>query len=314
MATSPAGGEGVECTPGAAADCGVPVDAPLQLRFDRLLLPSTAVRQSIVVRTGDHAVFLSPRYDPLEGVVVYRLPGGGRWLPGVRYSVELVLPEEHPVGWGFRAFDGASIADEGSLPLRFTFRVRLDSTPTGAPPSLPPSFAAVRDVFERGGCSAGGCHHRAPAEDCAAASGDACDAPRMGLDLSDAESFARTVLDHVAHGADLGTSSLEPQIAPARFGVGMPLIAPASSGNSYLLYKLLVNERFPTGEPRCATRYDLPLAADCAASFAAERERLRAWFVRGSPMPLTEDGPGPRLSIADLATLERWISAGAPLD
>ena len=64
MAVYPAPETGTDCGVGSPDDCGVPRDATLQIRFDRYLLPETAVRQSIRVYTGDPdlGVFLQPEY------------------------------------------------------------------------------------------------------------------------------------------------------------------------------------------------------------------------------------------------------------
>lgn len=60
VATYPASGQGTECGPsdggveaGSPASCGVPINAAIELRLDRYLRPSTAVRQSIHVYSGD---------------------------------------------------------------------------------------------------------------------------------------------------------------------------------------------------------------------------------------------------------------------
>jgi len=317
LSTSPAPGEGTDCTPDSPLDCGVPVDAAIELRFDRFLLPSTAVRQSLSVFTGANGVFLVPTYDPAERIVLYRLPRGGTWLPNVRYTVELFRPSEHPEAWGFRAFDGAELSDEGPAPLRFTFRTRRDPTATAAPVGPPPTFAAVSEVLARGGCAASGCHRSPDPSRCPASGGEAevgiCAGPRMGLDLSGARGVETTALGQVAHQTDNGPYAGEVRAASS-VGVGMPLIDRASPGSSYLYYKLLVNDRYAPGAPRCATRYSAPVPDGCEATLAAELARLRAAFVRGSPMPLGADGPAPRLPDPDLQLIGDWIASGATLE
>jgi len=312
MSTWPAPGDGTECTPDAPLDCGVPVDAAIELRFDRFLLPSTAVRQSVTVSTGTSGLFLIPTYDPTERVVVYRLPGGGIWLPGVRYTVEVFRPSEHPAGWGFRAFDGAELSDQGPAPLRFTFRTRRDTTPTTSPPSPRPTFAEVSGVLDRVGCAAAGCHRAAERRDCPPEDAS-CPAPRMGLDLGSASGIAATALGRVAHQLDTGPSAGEVRAA-STLGVGMPIIDPASPGSSFLFYKLLVNDRFGPGARGCTTRYLAPVPDTCGAALEAELERLRVAFVRGSPMPLGPDGAAPRLTDADLRLLNDWIASGAAIE
>ncbi|MBN2195281.1 MAG: hypothetical protein JW751_20860 [Polyangiaceae bacterium] len=316
VGTSPTPGAGTECTPQSPDDCGVPVDSPIVLRFDRFLLPSTAVRQSVEVRTGNNGVFLSPEYSPIERAVVYRVPDGANWLGGTRYSVRLLQPTADP-GWGFRAFDGASLTDSGPAPTSFTFRTRRDAE-AAPPPTPPPAFAAMMGAIERGGCANAGCHRSPDPSTCrraGSAAGDAeCAAPRMGLDLGDAEGFALTAIGSVAHQTDIGPDAMEADVAGKPLGIAMPIIARANPGSSYLVYKLLVNDRWPPGEDPCETRYSAPVGEDCAASYLEDAERLRARFVPGSPMPLGEEGRGRRLSHADLRLVVDWIAAGASIE
>jgi len=317
VATYPAPGEGTDCAPDSPLDCGVPIDAAIELRFDRFLLPSTAVRQSLSVFTGANGVFLVPTYDPAERIVVYRLPGGGTWLPNVRYTVEIFRPSEHPEAWGFRAFDGVGLSDEGPAPLRFTFRTRRDPTRTAAPVGAPPTFAAASEALARGGCAAAGCHRGPDPTRCPVSGGEAeaasCAAPRMGLDLGSARGVGATALGRVAHQTDNGPNAGEVRTASS-VGAGMPIIDPASPGSSYLYFKLLVNDRYGPHAPRCATRYSAPVVDGCEATLEAEVARLRAAFVWGSPMPLGADGPAPRLPDADLQLLGDWIASGAALE
>ena len=51
VSSEPPNGAGLDCDP-YADDCGVPTDTSITLRFDRFLLPSSAVRQSMAVYTG----------------------------------------------------------------------------------------------------------------------------------------------------------------------------------------------------------------------------------------------------------------------
>ncbi len=317
MGSWPVPGDGTDCAPDSPPECGVPLDAAIELRFDRFLLPSTAVRQSLTVFTGANGVFLVPTYDPTERVMVFRLPGGGTWLPGVRYTVELYRPSEHPAAWGFRAFDGVELSDEGSAPLRFTFRTRRIAPATPTPVSPTPAFAEVSATLDRSGCAAAGCHRAPDPTRCpvgsAAADAAPCSAPRLGLDLGSASGIAATAIGRVAHHLDSGPSAGEVRAASS-LGVGMPLIDPASPGSSFLFYKLLVNDRYGPEARGCTTRYSVPVPDDCADTLAAELERLRAAFVRGAPMPLGPDGPGPRLTDAALRGISDWIAGGAAID
>src|SRR5690606_8396337 len=116
----PYAGQGTECTPGAAPECGVPIDTSITLRFDRYLRPASAVRQSLRVFTGspnNGVGLLRPEYDVIERVVVYRLTS--RLQPGTLYTVELLTPSAESAD-GFQAFDGAPLV-ERDAPLSFHF-------------------------------------------------------------------------------------------------------------------------------------------------------------------------------------------------
>lgn len=284
----------------------MPTNAAIELRFDRYLDSSTAVRQAVLVYSGteNNAVFLEPEYDVVEHVVRFRQFSGETFKPGVLYTVELFVPSSrHPDG--FRAFDGAPIA-EGLAPLRFSFRTR-ESAATEPVPEPVPGCQDILDIFSRptssgAMCNGGGCH-RPPAP--------------MGLDLSSGEGLARTVVGHVAHETAVGPYPDIPMEDPPRVGVQMPVVDPGRPGNSYLMYKLLEStDNFAAPPDPCATRYRVPLAQGaCLPPTAAERTRLAEWFVQGQPMPLPRTADAhPHLEQSDLRAIQRWILAGAHLD
>jgi hypothetical protein len=296
---------GLDCAPAELDRCGVPVNTQVELRFDRFLLPSTAVRQSILVAAGPNFRVLRPRYDVLERVVVFSLPPGETLLAGTRYDVELLQPEVNSDGWGFRAFDGAPLSAEGSAPLRFSFRTTRAS-PAPPPEPDPVPFAAVSEVFVRAGCASAGCH--------VSASGAV---PPLGLDLSSAFGVQRTAIGKVARQTEIGPRSGQSYTDPARFGLGQPRIDPGRPESSYLLYKLLVSPEL-CAEERCETAYAVGPQRGSIAPPRAERERLISYFIEGHAMPLpVADAPRPHVNavaLADLRLLERWIAEGARLD
>jgi len=305
VASYPSDGEGLDCQP-SSADCGVPTNAPIELRFDRYLDPSTAVRQAMAVYSGseDNAVFLEPEYDVVERVVRYRHFSGLTFTPGVLYTVELIVPsQDHPDG--FRAFDGAPIA-EGEAPLRFNFRTRENAGPQPSP-SPTPGCRDMLDLFARptstgAMCSGSGCH-RPPAP--------------MGLDLSSGRGLATTAIGAVAHEAATGPRPDTPLEDPPRVGVQMPVVDPGRPGNSYLIYKLIRNtDNFSAPAGPCATNYQVLLPkGQCLPPSPAESTRLREWFVTGQPMPLARTSAAhPHLEQADLRAIQSWIAAGAPLE
>jgi hypothetical protein len=332
VAAYPRPGQGTECRPSDPEDCGVPINTALEFRFDRYLLPATAVRQSLQVFTGDerNSVFLEPDYDVVERVLVYRLPEGGRYEPGTLYTVQFAESEESGDP-GFRAFDGAPL-EAGVVPRQYSFLTARNLNPAPIPLERAPSCEDAMRVLARGRCATEGCHSGAE--------------PPMGLYLATLEGLRRTAIDQVAIGTEVGARSGVTLQNPLRFGVQMPRIDPGQPANSYLLYKLFrkqqnysecVAEQVPLLEDpnaRCDTlaeqdrrclsdpcgscyRVELP-PGQCIEPPQAELLRLREWFSRGESMPLDKldenGGVQQQRSINKLGLriLQRWVAAGAP--
>jgi hypothetical protein len=298
----PADGDGVECAPGDP-DCGVELNTQLRLRLDRVIRPESATRQAIRLYTGEPrngGPFLSPEYDLLRGEVSYRT--SFYLQPRALYRVELVEPEGARDD-GLRAFDGAAI-QPGPEPLDYSFLTRA-SLPAGS------AAEAVADptcdeivALLSASCSSGSCHGG--------------EHPAEGLSLADARGLRETAIGRVARQTEL---ELSPGVAfsePERFGAAMPIIDPRSPATSYLLYKLLID---PENLDACGAgcgRF-LPLEEDrpCLAPDPAEIDRLRAWFVRGEPMPRAPgrdaELPGAfhPLGCAAMRALSRFIENGA---
>lgn len=275
----------------------MPTDTAITLHFDRFLLPSSAVRQAILIYTGTPSNAapgggeLSPRYDVLTRSVRYDFPAGFRLHPKTLYTVELpVYSDESPVG--FRAFDGAPFA--GTDPIRFAFFT--GKGPAADPPPLlePPRCDEVARVFD--GCAA--CHGPlgAPA------------APPMGLSLVVWDGVEGTALGRVAHQTEIGATTGETNEAPLRFGVNMPIIDPERPDNSYLLYKLLL--RPEAYEPSPDVPDDCALPGACAPPEAPELDRLQNWFLRGAGMPAVPVGES-FVHHAEALVVERYIVTGA---
>jgi hypothetical protein len=294
VARYPANGTGLDCDP-ALDTCGVPREAPLELRFDRFLDPTTAVRQSIQVftRYPDVRVFLEVGYDVVERVVSYR-PFNGRWAPDTLYTVLVPSPASDGDN-GFRAFDGAPI--EATTDAGAAFFVFRTTRATGDPTPEPTvsSCAEILGLFEASGCTASSCHGGSE--------------PAAGLDLTSGSSLARTALRRVARETETGVEVDHPLVDPARFGTQMALIQPGSAPTSYLMYKLLAKPENYAGD--CTTAYQAPPRSPCPTPSAAELERLRSGFVQLDPMP-----PGDRSlgSLDALRAIARYIDAGASVD
>ncbi len=291
----------------------------LRLRFDRFLLPASALRQSVCLRSDTAtveafdqcagAVFLEPAYDPVRREVTYRLRPGEPLAPDTEYKLTVFGAVDPRAVAGFRAFDGARLENTA---YQFSFRTNA-ADPAGTADEVGPqgdtfckndpcvtACGADQDcaalcpvgafIALRNGCGFKGCHK--PGDDVGAA---------MGMDLSDPSGIALTAVGHNAHHSQQGERADDPDLAPVlgdarRFGRAMPLIAPGSPGNSYILYKIIAgfdrsvyaaDERLP------------PVSPD-------EIARLRASVVGGMPMP-----PGSAIDAGEIASISAWIAQGA---
>lgn len=308
LSSSPANGQGLDCSRGTPG-CGVPIDSGFELRFDRLLLPATAVRQSISVYSGTPGVgspFLLPEYDLLERRLHYR--NAGRLQPAALYQVRLPLADSAS-GYGFRAFDRAAL-EPGPVPNEMSFIT--SSSVAEAPPAQPFSEPTC-DEFTAllGSRCAGSCCHGG-------------ESPVMGLRLDSWSGIEQTALGRVAHQTETGNTVGVPFVNPSRFGVAMPTIEPGSPEASYLVYKLLLSpENFAPCQGSSCAFEALPGARSCAPLPDEERERLAEWFVHGEGMPIVRnDGAEPgclpadnrALDCGEMRAITRFIQSGARCD
>jgi hypothetical protein len=314
VASEPEAGEGLDCELDSGASCGLPVAGPLRFKLDRWLLPTTAVRQSVSLYTAGTGlgVTLRPYYDVASRNIEYALDAP---LPGgVVFTLRINDANDDPNGFGFRAFDGPSLATSRTISLRTSLEPPV--TVVAAP--VPPSCADIVAVFSRAGCSSASCHSRQSSPQCASAtspmawdesSGSCVSVPRMGLLLDDIEGLRSTAVNRVAHETQNGPDVSRRYESRERFGDQMPIIDRSRPENSYLIYKLLINrdfnrelgERFVSDDPFAP----MPLTD-------AQISQARDFFVRFGPMPPENvDVPnGVSLYDAYLA-LVSWIRAGA---
>jgi hypothetical protein len=269
-------------------------------------LPSTATRQSFFVYTGDptnpvppgNEPALSPRYDLVERVVSYALAPGVYLRPNTHYTAELVVPVLEG-DFGFRAFDYAPL--DPATTVRLSFLTSNQRKAPGPPEPDGTCLGAVRTFADH--CDSSGCHNASDR--------------KMDLDLSDANGVVLTGVGRVAHQAETGPKTGTPLQNPSRFGVAMPRIDPGRPENSYLLYKLVTApENYWQGRDDpdlCATRHLAPVDREtCVPATQDENDRLRAWFLRGVPMPRSiGDNPPSFLVRSELWGLESWIRDGA---
>lgn len=292
--------------------------ASFVLKFDRFLLPSSATRQSVCV-SADVAtqvrkiedcvnpVFLEPTYNPVRREVIYRQKQGeARLIPGTRYALTVLRPEDERVDVGIRAFDGAPLREN----VRFEFVVATQDPP-GATVEWPPTG----DLWCTGGAA------KAVAT---CAYGAACHMEKiaaeglnlfLGPTLNTIDYIQSTAISRTAHQTQMGEHADEPDVSPARFGRAMPIIDPERPGNSYLLYKIIIGQGVV--EPSAT--------AEQAQHYKEEIDRLNAAFVVGLPMPppntplsfklLAADPNDPLLvpHVDGMDVVTAWIADGAKL-
>lgn len=317
IASEPEAAEGLDCQLDSGTACGLPAGGPLRLKFDRWLLPTTATRQSLTMNTSGTGlgVMLRPSYDVASRTIDYDfdtpLPGG------VVFNLRLLDADQDPNGFGFRGFDGLSLASSDTI----AFRTALASSTLDMAAShalAAPSCADTLRVLRRAGCSSLGCHSRETSSNCTAtATGMAWDqsieqcvnVPRMGLLLDDSQGLLATAVNHVAHETQNGTDISLRFESGDRFGEQMPVIDQGRPENSYLIYKLLISEAFnrelnDRADPSDPMRA-MPMTGD---QIGHARDR----FIRFGPMPPDEVGAPDGVSLYDTyTTLAAWIRAGA---
>ena len=302
-------------------------DGTIQLAFDRLLLPLTINRQSVGLReaNGDNVTSPVMTYDPVTRVLTLEKPVDGTWLaPGQAYKIVLGVPSGDEDSGGLRAIDRATF--DPSLPastrvIGFVTCPASGCVADGGAPRLASRVRFCNDVFPifTEHCSAGICHG-APEQG---------NAPAAGLLLSTSLGVAKTAIGRVAQGANTGAASGRAESPGHLFGVDMPIIAPGSPANSWLMYKMLLSvpraddAGLPAVRKRCFPNRDKPNPPSdpfggnppSSAPFLrlddAERARLSD-LVLGNAMPYPS--PDNTISFAELERVRVWIEQGAEVD
>ncbi|WP_394842947.1 hypothetical protein LZC95_38475 [Pendulispora brunnea] len=296
------------------------------LAFDRLLLPSTVVRQSIYIFDGFN-VALSPtvQYDPVTRVVTLGSPRQSEWLkPGQPYKIVFTIPSGNEDNNGLRAIDRATLDPASERVIGFF----TDSAPTGTPGPPRVDFCTdVLPIFQQH-CSAGQCHGEPGPTTPSSRFPDGQSHPAAGLVLETPGGVLSTAIGigtrRVAIGSNTGPRTL-PQSPGRMFGLDMPIVDPGSAANSWLLYKLLLAPPPPPGTPPSVRRkcdgspgtppqggYQPPVSY--AVLSDAERARL-ADFIPGNRMPYPPDpASGDRrenLTVGEVQRISTWIAQGA---
>lgn len=300
--------------------------------------PSTSPVEQLSDCAEPRQPFLEPSYSPARRRVIFRQRSGESLSPDTLYRLTAYVPSEDE-DYGFRAFDGrplarayqfdfrtaaaGTVALEEALPAPERYCHALDCVDgcraAGGDPEqqqgciddschcLDEACFADGDLTDAetgafaASCAFGGCHARQdPAPSVPWGAGAA-----MGLDLSAPEAIEQTAVGQPAHQSQAGERAYLPELSPQRFGRAMPIVSRANPGNSYLLYKLLL-------QPEIHQAAGLSSPAD-----QAELARLRASVVVGLPMPpdhaliSSSLDPSGAQSWQRLLLLESWIAHGA---
>jgi hypothetical protein len=270
---------------------GVPLQTTIRVQFDRFLAPDSAIRQSICVQScsvgpgaqcdGQCLGGLSPEYDPIDRVVVWK---SATLVAGLRYNVRLLVPKDDNDLQGVRAIDGTPLDKE----YTFAFTAGDPTKMAGDPDAIKPELVAAESVVAQrtaiNFCSTSkfcpvptmGCATPDPdpairgpqqtLQSCAAGSGchgaptppvvvpPAAPPPR-GSVFSLIErngGVPAAVIRLVGQGVVATESAVGPDPSLPRrspkdvFGVNMPYLDAKNPGNSYVIYKVLLGMA-----PRC---------------------------------------------------------------
>ncbi len=315
----------------------LPADGTIQLAFDRLLLPTTAVRQSfILLDANQNALEPIVTYDPVTRVVSLSNPnaGGGAWLnPGQPYSVFLGIAKLGDDESGLRAIDGAPLSASSAGQLGFLVSAAtglvVSDSKTNFCNDVLPIFAAR--------CSAGQCHGAPTTQLPSERFPDGETQPAAGLLLETSAGVQATAISRVAQGSNTGPSSGIGEAPGPHFGIDMPIVDPGNPSNSWLMYKLLLAVPQPdsleanvdgggsgilintscAGAP--APVIQPPPNTQYALISDEERARLSD-YVLGKQMPYPPDLGAPansvdneqqNLTMPELERVRAWIAAGA---
>jgi hypothetical protein len=280
----------------------------IELAFDQLLLPSSLIRQSLILTDLDgNAITPDVAYDPVARVVSLT-PNVVHLMAGQTYTLTIVTPQTATdVNPPLQSVGGTTLSP--SSPASITF---VAMTGTQSTPPVPHTVDFCNDVLPifTTSCGTSSCHTGA--------------LPAEGLALSTPSAIFATAIGRTAEGSNTGPVASPPQTPGSIFGIDMPIVDPGTGApaggdpsNSWLLYKLLL--AMPSA---CPTEGD---AGDCDAGapptapptynvawqpLSDDARTTLAELVQGYWMPYP---PGAPLSIPQLETVSFWIAEGAPV-
>ncbi len=326
----------------------LPADGTIQLAFDRLLLPATAIRQSFILVDADNNA-LEPLvfYDPVTRVVSLSNPNtnpdggsnGGSWLnPGQPYSIYLGVAKYGDDESGVRAIDGAPLSASSAGQIGF-----ITTAPTGqAVGDLKTNFCNdVLPIFTAR-CSQPQCHGSPTTIPASGLANNPALAeqfpngqsqPAAGLILNTSVGVAATAIGRVAQGANTGPYA-HTDSENAHFGFDMPIIDPGNPASSWLMYKLLLatpqpdalesnadagGQGTPSNGPCGIAPVIEPQPQTSYAALTDDERTILGNYVLGQPMPYPKDPATPtdnaslllNLTTPELERVRAWIAGGA---
>ncbi len=313
----------------------LPAGQPIEIAFDRLLLPSSVTRQTFALLDGQgNSVLFSIAYDPVARVVSI-----SQFVPsltmGQSYQVSILSESDPTNPSGLHAIDGATMdPNVKAFPQTITFQV-VAAPPAGMAPAMCNGLVGrcidfcseIKPIVQAATCTASTCHNSRTTPK-----------PPLGLALSDppctAQVINATAINRLSVESTMGALS-EPGPPSSHFGQDMPIIdtvtvtdpttkmaaGPTGSGdpaNSFLIYKILM--AVPTPMAQALMAYPLTWPGFAAGQIPplsdAERATL-AGYIPGREMPLATTGVtatvNPGLTIDQLELFSLWIAQGAPL-
>jgi hypothetical protein len=279
---------------------------PIEIAFNRLLLPSTVTRQNIYLyQKGATQVTITPAiaYDPVARVVsVTPLTALDQ---GQSYTLQIVAPKFVTDPSGLHAIDGAIL--DPTKASSVTFSVGPAQSQSAALPTIDFCTNVGTILAGNGACSElNGCH--------------AIKQPALGLILGNTAPRSLTVgIQSTAIGRASEEVAVGPLATPEppsnHFPDGMPIIDPGTGGtgdpgNSYLLYKVLM-------APPAAAGGGAPQQVYSVTEYPfsdSERQALAA-LIPGREMPfpsaVTTTPHTSNMTFDQMQQLSLWIAQGA---
>jgi hypothetical protein len=313
-------------------DQPIVVGAPIEISFDRLLLPTSVTRQAFVVQDlfGNY-LEPTPSYDPVARVVRLCVV----LEADQSYTLTITSPGDAADPLGLRAIDGAEL--DPSATASYTFPVVAGPAYAGTD-ACPQGGAAGEDA----GADAGVpivpspvdfCSDVLPifSSKCGTAACHSGSLPAEGLQMTSAQGILATAVGRVSQESNTGSTAAvtQPQ-AGGQFGVDMAIIGSADPGESWLLYKLLMAvpppcSSTPASPDACndagATDFDGGSSHDVSWAPLSDAERATlAGIIPGREMPFPAnpsaalDDPtniAANLTQYELELVSLWIQQGA---